>query len=147
MKKESFPAGDAERLIKNAEQLENLDENSQKSMKKDWADCLAARDNYEWELDNIVKIMQSAKNDPEAVKKAEAAIEKDWLPKVKEALHSSIEAEYQFEKKWGPGSATANVLRDVGVVGPSRKAVAKKESSSAWTALRREAENHFKLFE
>ncbi len=101
----------SEQVIENAEKLANLDEKERTKMVQDWEQVLEVHKNYDNAVDDIAKILESAKGNPEAEKRAEDSIKEIWQPGAKEAFSACLDAEFAFEDKWGRGALSSDVVK------------------------------------
>ncbi|TSC83011.1 MAG: hypothetical protein G01um101419_364 [Parcubacteria group bacterium Gr01-1014_19] len=101
----------SEQVIENAEKLANLDEKERTKMVQDWEQVLEVHKNYDNAVDDISKILESAKGNAEAEVKAEKAIKEVWQPAAKEAFNACLDAEFAFEDKWGRGALSSDVVK------------------------------------
>ncbi len=103
---------EAESLLKRAEELNNVDEKTREQMLLDWESVTEARGNYDRSLDDIAKILESAQGNEAATKIAEEAIKKTWREIARKAFQEVTNQDSKFEKKWGPGSLTSEMLNE-----------------------------------
>ncbi|MEK7640960.1 MAG: hypothetical protein AAB389_03110 [Patescibacteria group bacterium] len=117
----------SKQVIENAEKLVNLGEQEREKMTQDWEAVLEVQKNYDNAVDDIAKILESFKGNPEAEKRAEESIKKIWQPAAKEAFSACLDAEFAFEDKWGRGALSADVVKKY--VGKEKFLSAKARSS------------------